>query len=70
MVELGCLISGPHVCDISWENADWALLSLLSHTFLIANLGLLIAWQTQVSQTYPSPLEAPGVGMPRPGWEL
>lgn len=46
VVELGWLISGPYVWDISWENADWAPLSLLSHTFLIVNLGLLIAWQT------------------------
>ena len=41
LVELGWLISGPYVWDISWENADWAPLSLLSHTFLIVNLGLL-----------------------------
>lgn len=65
MVELDRLISGPYVWNISWENADWAFLSLLSHTFLSVNLGLLIAWQTQVSQIYPSLLKAPGVGIPR-----
>ena len=65
LVELGWLIFGPYVWDISWENADWAPFSLLSLTFLVVNLGLLIAWQTQVSQTYPSLLKAPGVGIPR-----
>lgn len=65
VVELDWLISGSYVWNSSWENADQAFLSLLSHNFLSVNLGLLIAWQTQVSQTYPSLLKAPGVGIPR-----
>lgn len=29
------------------------------------SLGFLEAWETQVTQTYPSLLKAPGVGVPR-----
>ena len=53
-----------HMSGISAGRMQTGHLSLCYH-FLIVNLGLLIAWQTQVSQTYPSLLKAPGVGIPR-----